>query len=208
MNVAAYIRVSSRAQNYATQRDAIDRAALARGDVIATIYEEKRSGRKLTERPELARLREDARAGHLRKLYVFRIDRLSRGGIKDTLEVIEELGRHGVAIVTLRDGFELEGPAAELVLAMIAWAAKMEHLAIGERIAAARDRVEARGDKWGRPVVHSHATVAEVVRRREAGHTIREISRAMKIPRSTVGTLSIKGERRGAPDVPADRGAQ
>src|SRR5207244_2180810 len=69
---AAYIRVSSRSQNHATQRDAILRAASARGDRITQWFEERRSAKKL-DRPMLASVRELARRGDLPKLYVFRL---------------------------------------------------------------------------------------------------------------------------------------
>ncbi len=42
-----YIRVSSRAQDNATLRPAIERAAAARGDEIGTWYAEKRSAKKM-----------------------------------------------------------------------------------------------------------------------------------------------------------------
>lgn len=77
MTVAAYLRVSSRAQDFATQRAAIERTAKARGDSITEWRSEKRSG-KLLARPELDRVRADARAGAISKLYVYRLDRLTR----------------------------------------------------------------------------------------------------------------------------------
>jgi hypothetical protein len=43
------------------------------------------------------------------------------------------------------DGFDPAGRAAEIVLAVLAWAAKTERFAINERIAAARRRIEAEG---------------------------------------------------------------
>ncbi len=148
MEATAYVRVSSKAQNHATQRSAIERAAAARGDTIAAWYGEKLSGKTL-DRPELTRLRADARAGLVRRLYVYRLDRLARSGIRDTFEVLEELRAHGVEVVTVADGFDLAGPAAEVVLAVMAWAAKMERLAINERISAARERLRAEGKPWG-----------------------------------------------------------
>ncbi|RKG86243.1 hypothetical protein D7W82_17195 [Corallococcus sp. CA049B] len=39
----------------------------------------------------MERLRANARGGHVRRLYVFKLDRLTRSGIRDTFEVIEEL---------------------------------------------------------------------------------------------------------------------
>jgi len=92
--VAAYVRVSSRAQTCATQRDAIERAATARGDVIDIWHSEKRTVAELA-RFELDRVRALARAGALKRLYLFRLDRLPRSGIRDTLSVVDELRRHG-----------------------------------------------------------------------------------------------------------------
>jgi DNA invertase Pin-like site-specific DNA recombinase len=192
MDATAYLRVSSRAQDFATQKSAIERAATARGDTIIDWRAEKRSGKTLA-RPELDRLRADARAGHVRRLYVFKLDRLTRSGIRDTFEVIEELRAHGAELVSVSDGFALDGPAAEVVLAVMAWAAKMERLAINERISAARERVEAEGRSWGRPSRFTRADRRRMEEMRDAGKTIREIAISMKVPRSSVAyTLSRK----------------
>jgi DNA invertase Pin-like site-specific DNA recombinase len=185
MESVAYLRVSSRAQDFATQKAAIERAATARGDTVATWYSEKRSGR-LLGRPELDRLRQEARAGSVPRLYVYRLDRLTRSGIRDTFEVIEELRAYGCTLVSVSDGFDLEGPAAEVVLAVMAWTSKMERLAINERISAARERVEAEGGHWGRPSRVDKAMRSKLFALRSAGRTVREIAVAMKLPRSTV----------------------
>ena len=189
-DAAAYVRVSSRAQTLEMQRAAIVRAATARGDKIATWYAEKQSARTLA-RPELARLRADARAGVVGRLYVFRLDRLARSGIRDTFEVVEDLRAAGVELVTIADGFDLSGPAAEVVLAVMAWAAKMERLAINERIAAARLRLEAEGRPWGRPPRIDEACRTAILRRRTAGESIRDIAQAVRIPRATVGRVLV-----------------
>ena len=49
-----------------------------------------------------------------------------RSRIRDTLQVIEELRWHGCEPVTVADGFELDGAVAEIVLALMAWASKIE----------------------------------------------------------------------------------
>jgi DNA invertase Pin-like site-specific DNA recombinase len=185
MDAFAYLRVSSRAQDHATQRSAIERAATARGDIVTSWLEEKRSGKTLA-RPVLDQLRAAARAGKIRRLYLFRLDRLTHSGIRDTFEVIEELRSHGVDIVSVTDGFDLNGPAAEVVLAVMAWAAKMERVALNERIAAARERVEAEGRHWGRPRRLDDHAVARAHELRRAGRSVRDIAIALKCPRSTV----------------------
>ena len=185
MKTAGYLRVSSRAQDFATQRNAIERAAMARGDTITDWRSEKRSG-KLLARPELDRLRADVQAGSVRKLYVYRLDRLTRSGISDTLQVVEELHRHGCELVSVADGIDLQGPASEIVMVVMAWAAKMERLAINERISAARERVEAEGGKWGRPSRFSDGDRAKVLSLHQQGRSIRDIAIALKTPKSTV----------------------
>jgi DNA invertase Pin-like site-specific DNA recombinase len=185
MIAVAYVRVSSRAQDDATQRSAVERAAAARGDSIATWYAEKKSAKTMA-REALQRLRNDARAGHVQRLYVFRVDRLARSGIRDMFEIVEELRRHGVEIVTIADGFSLDGPAAEVVLAVMAWAAKMERLAIGERISAARERIEAEGGRWGRPRRVDGPTLERARAMRTEGRPVRAIAMALRVPRSTI----------------------
>jgi DNA invertase Pin-like site-specific DNA recombinase len=187
--VAAYIRVSSKAQDYASQRSSIERGAVARADTIAAWYSEKRTAKDTPgpDREALQKLRVDARAGAIRKLYVFRLDRFTRSGIRDTLEVVEELQKHGVEIVSMTDGFDLNGPAAEVVLAVMAWGAKMELVARNERIAAARLRLEEEGRPWGRPPRMTPELVERARTMQAEGRSVREIAMALKYPRSTVG---------------------
>ena len=182
---AAYLRVSSRNQNAASQRSAIERMASARGYEVHTWYSEKRSGKTLA-RPELDRLRRDVRAGKITRVLIYRLDRLARSGIRDTFEVVEELRHHGCEIHTVADGFDLDGPAAQVVLAVLAWASQMERLAINERIADARERVESEGGSWGRPRRMDDSLIEKAAALRLAGRTIREIAVALKVPRSTV----------------------
>ncbi len=206
--IVGYVRVSSRSQDHEMQRSAVERTASARGDSIESWYAEKRSGKTLA-RPELGRLRADARAGLIRRLYVFRLDRLTRSGIRDTLEVVEELRAHGCQIVSVADGFDLEGPAAEVVLAVIGWAAKMERIAINERIAAARERLEAEGRPWGRPRRMDAAAGDRARAMQAAGRSVREIAVALKIPRSTVArALSRKHLASETPENSGKQGSE
>jgi DNA invertase Pin-like site-specific DNA recombinase len=195
----AYIRVSSRSQDHAMQRSAIERLASFRNDAVREWYAERRSA-KTMERAELARLLENARTGRLRgrRLYLFRLDRLTRTGIADTLTTLETLRRAGVDIVSVADGFDLNGPHAEVIVAVMAWAAKMERLAINERIAAARDRIEAEGGRWGRPRRVDVETICRARAMQKAGKSIRRISSALKIPRSTLaGALAASAKASG-----------
>lgn len=66
----------------------------------------------------------------------------------------------------MADGIDLNGPAAEVVLAVLAWAAKMERLAINERISAARSAWKPRvATGGGRVTTRLPALVAVIVAR-------------------------------------------
>lgn len=191
--IAAYIRVSSKGQDFATQRDAILRASAARGDSIDLFFEEKRSGKSL-DRPKLAELVGYVQKGEVVKIYVFRVDRLTRRGIRDTLTIVETLRSCGCVLTTVADGFQLDGPAGDVVLAVMAWAAQMERQALAERISAARERVERQGGAWGRPRRIDPGTLAQARELSAGGRSIREIAVALKVPRATLSdALSEKG---------------
>lgn len=203
MRVSAYLRVSSKAQTVDTQRAAIERCALARGDAIAEWYSERQSA-STVRRPELDRLRADARSGQISRLYVYRIDRLTRSGIRDTLGLVQELRGAGCEIVTVADSFQLSGPESELILAILAWAAQVERSVIGQRIAAARLRIEAKGGKWGKAARLDPKTRALVQQMSQVeGRSVRQISAALKIPRSIIGrAVSRKVPPNGHPKNP------
>lgn len=197
--VAAYVRVSTKAQDYQTQVDAITRAAAARGDEITHWYAEKRSG-KLLDRPKLAELLGEAQNGRLVKVYVFKVDRLTRRGIRDTLSIVEALRSCGCLVTSVADGFLLDGPAGDVILAVMAWAGQMEGLALSERVSAARERVEASGGRWGRPRRVDPGTIEKARELVAGGLTIREISQRLRIPRTTLHrALSQKGHYADSP---------
>lgn len=187
MRAAAYLRVSTGGQTVTSQRHAVARAAAARGDAIgkAGWFSESASSGTL-KRPALSRLREAVQRGEFQRVYVFRIDRLTRSGIRDTFEVVGELRRNGAELVSVADGFSVDGPAADVVLAVLAWAAQMERNAIGARISAARKRVESKGGRWGRPRRLHTRTLAKARNMQRNGKTITEIAIALKVKRSTL----------------------
>lgn len=181
--------MSSKGQHLDLQRHAIEKAAADRGDTL-DLVEEKRSGAQLA-RPALDELRQQVRIGAVKRLYVYRLDRLTRSGIRDTFELVEELRRHGCDLVTCSDGFDLSGPLAEPLLAFMAWAAKMENHARRERQAAARERIEKAGGAWGRPARMSPEQIARAQKLRTDGGSLRTVSSVLKVPLSTL-TRSLK----------------
>ncbi len=189
MNAAAYIRVSSRSQDHGMQRHAIEQAAAARGDTIGAWYAEKQSA-KTNARAELRRLRDDVRAGVVRKVYVFKLDRLVRTGVADTFAVVDEVRRAGAVLVAVADNLTIvpnkEDVTSEVLVFAFSLAAKLERAAINDRIAAARERIEAEGGRWGRPRKIDGPTLASARALRATGRTVRDVAVALKVKRSTL----------------------
>ena len=120
---AAYLRVSTAQQNEALQREAIERAAAARGENIDFWVTEKASGKRV-DRPELESLRVLARRGELSTLWVFRLDRLARSAVF-LVTVVEELKNSGCRVVT-PDGLDTQGPWAPAIMVVLGTAAEIE----------------------------------------------------------------------------------
>ena len=183
--VVAYVRVSSKGQNHAMQRDAIER----RGVQVARWYAEKASA-KTTDRAELKRLLADVRAGLVSEVWVFRLDRLTRTGVADTFAVVSELRKAGVTLHSVSDNVTIkpgEDITSDVMLFALGLAASLERTARNERIAAARTRLEAKGEAWGRPPRMTPKQVETAQRMKGEGKTVREIAAALRVPRSTVG---------------------
>ena len=182
---AAYARVSTPEQGFELQRASVERRASNDGVSEIAWYTEQRSGRSWV-RPELERLLEAVRQGLHSRVYVWRLDRLTRRGPHDTLNVVQALRGSGVELVSVTEGFDFSGPAGELLISMLGFAARLEMDAQIDRQTAARARVEADGGKWGRPPKLLPPMVEKIRELRSEGRSIRSIAMAVKVPRSSV----------------------
>jgi DNA invertase Pin-like site-specific DNA recombinase len=149
-------------------------------------------------RPALDELRAAARTGTVNRIYTFKLDRLTRTGVSDTFALLNEFKLAGCEVIAVADNLHLKLGEDDMQTVVFQFAlglaAKLERQAIGERIAAARNRLEAEGRAWGRPARLTGLKLEQAKALRAEGRSIREIAVAMKVPRSTVGrALSQKG---------------
>lgn len=192
---AAYLRVSTHAQDWKLQRDAIARACKARGDRITSAlwFEEKKSGRSI-DRPALKKLRAAVSAGRVGRVYIFQLSRLTRSGVRDTFQVVDEFRRNGAELVSVGDGLDFPiGPMGDLALAVLAVAAQIDYQGTLEKMRAARVRIEAAGGRWGRPRAMDPGTIDRARKLRKT-KSLRAVAVALKVPRSTLAdALAGKG---------------
>jgi DNA invertase Pin-like site-specific DNA recombinase len=186
-----YIRVSSKGQDYEMQRAAIGKAAAARGVAVAEWFEEKRSATKSMARPEMDRLRDAMRAGSVQLVFAFRLDRLMRTGPADAFKFAEECHQHGVELQTVSDGVRVvpgtDDIATSVLLFAFSLCAKLEAAGRAERIAAARELTEAKGERWGRPTRLTPLECARVAALAQQGLSVRAIAERTKASKSVIG---------------------
>jgi DNA invertase Pin-like site-specific DNA recombinase len=180
--IYGYARVSTEAQ------DLTGSTAQLKAAGCQKIFREKITG-TTADRPQLRQL--------IRKLapcdvvIIPAVDRLSRD-TTDLLVIAREMQRAGAGIRSLADPFlDTTSDFAEIVVAILGIAAKLEHRRIKERTAHGRADAKANGVKFGRkPILNPHQQ-QEARKRLEAGETQRSVVRSYNVSQSTISRLAV-----------------
>jgi len=144
MKVAIYARVSTGkdSQHPETQILPCTRYCNERGYQIIETYIDRTSGRNF-KRSQYQRMMKDALYRRFDKIVVFKMDRLSRGTIREVLNVLEKLKGYGVTVESITEPFlNTDNPSWDLILSIMAWCANMESQRISERVTAGISRWE------------------------------------------------------------------
>ncbi len=177
----SYARVSTDAQDLANQLDQLKAAGCAK------TYREKISG-ATAERPQLKKLIASLLPGDV--VIVAAVDRLSRD-TTDLLTLARDIQRAGAGLRSLAEPvLDTTGDFAELVLAMLGVAAKLERRRILERTARGRADAKAAGVKFGRKPTLTLHQQQEARRRIEQGETQRSIARSYNVSQATISRLT------------------
>src|SRR6185437_8391940 len=167
MAIIGYARVSTMAQDYAGQIEALNSAGATK------VYREKISGIR-ADRPQLAKLMASLKAGDI--VIVSKLDRLGRS-TRELLELIDRIGKRGALFRSLGDPlFDTAGAQGRLLVTMLAAIAEFERELIRERTGEGRKRAMAEGTKFGRKRKLSDYQRTEAMKRRAAGETLGAIA--------------------------------
>src|SRR5664280_3017288 len=148
-STAVYIRVSSKCQDTASQEPDVRRYLAANSLEGATVYRDKFTGRTM-ERPGFQKLLAAIRAGEVKSVIVWRLDRLGRTA-KGLSDLFAELNTRKVNLISLRDGLDLSTPAGRLMGHVLASVAEYETEIRAERVLAGISAARERGVRLGRP---------------------------------------------------------
>lgn len=113
---ALYARYSSHAQDDGTsiqvQIEACEKAA---DGPLRHFIDQARTGRTTGGRAEVLRLMQEAEAGRIGRLYVYKYDRLGRAA--ETHVLVEDLEQHGVEVISVTEGTNALARGVQLVVA-------------------------------------------------------------------------------------------
>ena len=179
--IYGYARVSTDAQDLTNQ------VAQLKGAECAVIFREKMSG-ATAERPQLKKLMRKLAAGDV--VVIVAVDRLSRDTI-DLLVIARDMQRAGAGLRSLVEPvLDTTGDFAELLLAMLGVAAKLERRRIAERTARGRADARANGVKFGRKPILTPHQQKEARARVEAGEPQRSVARSYNVSQATISRLA------------------
>lgn len=180
---ARYIRVSSTEQRPALQADETAEFVERRGwAMVNTFIDQGVSGSK-TRRTGLESLMAAAHRREFDILVVWRSDRLFRS-LRHMVNAIAEFAALGIQFVSVTEPFDTTTPQGQLLLHMVAAFAEFERGVLRERTRAGIAAARRRGARVGRP--RKDVDVARVRELRAAGHSVRQIARALNVGATTI----------------------
>ena len=188
MALIGYARVSTTEQHLHLQQDALSAAGCLK------IYTDTISGTK-SERKGLTEALDYVRGGDT--LVVWRLDRLGRS-LKDLIERITELHSRNIGFKSLTENIDTTTSGGKLIFHIFGALAEFERDIITERTNAGLTAARARGRQGGRP----RSSLSDEKRLQMARQMyenknlpVREICKALRIPRSTFYKYMRKQER-------------
>ena len=178
--IYGYARVSTDTQDLTNQLAQLKAAGCEK------IFREKVSG-VTAERPQLKKLM--AALSHDDVVVIPAVDRLSRD-TTDLLVIARDMQRAGAGLRSLAEPVvDTTSDFAELVLAMLGVAAKLERRRIIERTARGRADAKAKGVRFGRKPKLTPHQEREARQRLADGETQRNIARSYNVSQSTIARL-------------------
>lgn len=186
---ALYVRVSTGRQDTKNQIRQLEQYAAAKGLPIVRTYRETKPGWD-PDREQLEKLYDAGRRGEFNVVLIWALDRFSRRGIEATFGLVRRLEEYGVELVSLREEFlsTTDPRYRELMLSLLAWAARQEHLRLSERVKAGLERRRAQGKRLGakREIRFNEE---EARRLRQAGRSWNQIADALGVSRGAKSTI-------------------
>jgi len=180
--VIIYARVSTKEQNVDMQLIDLREYAKARKLNVVKEYIDYASGSK-SDRVNYKKLFDDVQKRKTDVVLVWKFDRFARS-TKELIIALEEFNNLGVDFISYKENIDTSTPAGKILFTMISAFAEFERAIIRERVKAGMEKAKLRGAKIGRPKIPPF-TIKKVIEMKNAGNSYQEITKKLKISKST-----------------------
>jgi len=177
---AIYARVSTNKQDNGNQLIQLREFAAKQGWTIVAEYVDTVSGSGKKDRTQFDAMMLAASQKKFDVLLFWKLDRLSREGVRKTLRYLEQLDSYGVAWRSFTEPFfDSCGIMRDVVISIMATLAEQERITISDRTKAGLQRARKAGKRLGgKPI---HVDMLAVQKRRTAGESLRAIARSLNV---------------------------
>lgn len=172
-----YARVSSSGQNLQSQIESLTAIGCTK------IFQEKKSGTKVDNRPQLKEALDFVREGD--EFYVTRLDRCSRS-VQHLHQIVDVLNVKGVAFKATEQDLDTGTSAGRLMIGLLSIVSAFETDLRAERQADGIKSAQVRGVKFGAKPVFDPERTKEAILRQQQGITNQVIADEYGIGRSTL----------------------
>jgi len=150
MESAIYCRVSTDEQaqegfSIRAQEQKLKEFANVKDWSIFNLYiDEGISGKNITERPAINRMIDDIKAGHVKNVLVFKLDRLTRS-VADLVCLMDIFNKHDCAFNSLMESLDTSTASGRMFIKIIGIFAEFERENIAERVRVGKERKSREG---------------------------------------------------------------
>ena len=193
MKAAIYARVSTDRQESMNQIAELREYAARQGwEIVREYVDEDVRGKD--RKPQLKALLLDAHQRRFDVAIFWALDRLTRAGVKDAIDILHRLGSSGVDFVSFREPYLTSlGPFRDMVVGILATIANVETVRMSERIRSGLSRAKAEGKHVGRPRASYPVSPAQIAQERAQGASWGSLASKYSLPRTSVRRLYQKG---------------
>jgi DNA invertase Pin-like site-specific DNA recombinase len=178
MAKVGYARVSSKAQDYQAQVEALQAAGCER------IFSEKMSGKTTEGRREFGKLMKALLPGDV--VVVTKLDRLARSS-RDLHNILHDLDQQSCGFVSLGESWcDTTTEIGKLMVTIMGGISQFERGLIRSRCEAGIERARTSGKKFGRPRSLDDGQRRVIADRHAAGATIAELAREYECGEATI----------------------
>lgn len=185
--VAIYARVSTLDQDPQMQIRELRSYAKLRAFIITHEFIDHVSG-ATSERPELSKLWQAARARKIDTVLVWKFDRFARS-TKQLIDALEEFRHLGVDFISITEQIDTSSPMGKAMFTVISAIAEFERSLISERVRSGIAKARAQGKQHGRPKTKAE-TIKEIKRLRRQGKSLNTIAKQLGVSHQTVANYS------------------